>query len=137
MNLDYKAIGARVKNFRIRPQSPPGTCNNLRKKCRLRFRAIPQVLMDCLVGRIRLLLLCAGIAKQQLIRRCIKCHGQINQNLHTQFFLARFNIAHIRHGNIHTLREGGCLADIIPTMIEMMGMEQPAEMTGKSLLIKK
>lgn len=37
----------------------------------------------------------------------------------------------------YTLREGGCLADIIPTMIEMMGMEQPAEMTGKSLLLKK
>ncbi len=33
------------------------------------------------------------------------------------------------------LREGGCLADIVPTLIEMMGMEQPAEMTGKSLLI--
>lgn len=37
----------------------------------------------------------------------------------------------------YTLREGGCLADIVPTMIEMMGMEQPEEMTGKSLLIKK
>lgn len=37
----------------------------------------------------------------------------------------------------YTLREGGCLADIVPTMIEMMGMEQPIEMTGKSLLIKK
>ena len=36
-----------------------------------------------------------------------------------------------------TLREGGCLADIIPTLIELMGKEQPAEMTGKSLLIKK
>lgn len=36
-----------------------------------------------------------------------------------------------------TLREGGCLADIAPTLIEMMGMEQPKEMTGKSLLIKK
>ena len=33
----------------------------------------------------------------------------------------------------YTLKEGGCLADIIPTMIEMMGMEQPKEMTGKSL----
>ncbi|MBR6526783.1 MAG: 2,3-bisphosphoglycerate-independent phosphoglycerate mutase [Lachnospiraceae bacterium] len=33
------------------------------------------------------------------------------------------------------LREGGCLADIIPTMIELMGMEQPKEMTGKSLLV--
>ena len=37
----------------------------------------------------------------------------------------------------YTLREDGCLADIVPTMIECMGMEQPKEMTGKSLLIKK
>ena len=34
------------------------------------------------------------------------------------------------------LREGGCLADIVPTLIELMGMEQPAEMTGKSLIVK-
>lgn len=33
------------------------------------------------------------------------------------------------------LREGGCLADIVPTLIELMGMEQPKEMTGKSLLV--
>lgn len=37
----------------------------------------------------------------------------------------------------YTLREGGRLADIIPTLIELMGMEQPAEMTGKSLLVRK
>lgn len=36
----------------------------------------------------------------------------------------------------YKLREGGCLADIAPTLIELMGMEQPEEMTGKSLLIK-
>lgn len=35
------------------------------------------------------------------------------------------------------LREGGCLADIAPTLIELMGMEQPEEMTGKSLLVRK
>lgn len=35
------------------------------------------------------------------------------------------------------LREGGCLADIIPTLIEIMGKEQPKEMTGKSLLVRK
>ncbi|XCP83628.1 2,3-bisphosphoglycerate-independent phosphoglycerate mutase [Roseburia hominis] len=35
------------------------------------------------------------------------------------------------------LREGGCLADIAPTLIELMGMEKPAEMTGESLLIKR
>lgn len=33
------------------------------------------------------------------------------------------------------LREGGCLADIAPTLIELMGLAQPAEMTGKSLLV--
>ena len=36
----------------------------------------------------------------------------------------------------YKLREGGCLADIAPTLIELMGMKQPAEMTGKSLLVK-
>lgn len=43
----------------------------------------------------------------------------------------------INYDPAYTLRDGGCLADIVPTLIEMMGMEQPAEMTGKSLLIKK
>ena len=37
----------------------------------------------------------------------------------------------------YTLREDGCLADIVPTLIQLMGMEQPAEMTGKSLLVEK
>lgn len=37
----------------------------------------------------------------------------------------------------YTLREGGCLADIAPTLIELMGMEQPKEMTGKSLLARR
>ncbi|MCF0132340.1 MAG: 2,3-bisphosphoglycerate-independent phosphoglycerate mutase [Blautia sp.] len=36
----------------------------------------------------------------------------------------------------YKLREGGCLADIIPTLIELMGKEQPEEMTGKSLLVE-
>ena len=40
-------------------------------------------------------------------------------------------------GAEYGLREGGCLADIAPTLIELMGMEQPKEMTGKSLLVKR
>ncbi len=32
------------------------------------------------------------------------------------------------------LRDGGCLADIAPTMLEILELEQPAEMSGKSLL---
>ena len=34
------------------------------------------------------------------------------------------------------LREGGRLCDIVPTLIEMMGMEKPAEMTGESLILR-
>ncbi len=34
------------------------------------------------------------------------------------------------------IKEGGKLCDIAPTLLEMMGLEQPKEMTGKSLLIK-
>ena len=43
----------------------------------------------------------------------------------------------VNYDKDYTLRENGCLADIIPTLIEVMGMKQPEEMTGKSLLIKK
>ena len=43
----------------------------------------------------------------------------------------------VNYDPAYTLKEGGCLADIVPTLIQIMGKEQPAEMTGKSLLIKK
>ena len=43
----------------------------------------------------------------------------------------------VNAGEGYGLREGGCLADIAPTLIELMGMEQPKEMTGRSLLVRK
>ncbi len=43
----------------------------------------------------------------------------------------------VNYDEAYTLKEGGRLADIVPTLIEMMGMEKPVEMTGSSLLIKK
>lgn len=33
-----------------------------------------------------------------------------------------------------TLRSGGILADVAPTLLELLGLEQPAAMTGRSLL---
>lgn len=33
-------------------------------------------------------------------------------------------------------KENGVLGDVAPTVLAAMGIEQPAEMTGKSLLIK-
>ena len=43
----------------------------------------------------------------------------------------------VNYDEDYTLKEGGCLADIVPTLLEMMGLDKPEEMTGKSLLIKK
>ena len=43
----------------------------------------------------------------------------------------------INYDPAYTLAEDGRLADIVPTLIEMMGMEQPKEMTGHSLLVRK
>ncbi|HET9513776.1 MAG TPA: 2,3-bisphosphoglycerate-independent phosphoglycerate mutase, partial [Gemmatimonadales bacterium] len=35
--------------------------------------------------------------------------------------------------DITGLRKGGALCDVAPTILELMGLEQPLEMTGKSL----
>lgn len=43
----------------------------------------------------------------------------------------------VNYDSAYTLKEGGKLADIAPTLLEMMGLEKPAEMTGESLLVKK
>ena len=37
----------------------------------------------------------------------------------------------------YKLKENGRLADLAPTMLDLMGIEQPKEMTGESLLIKE
>jgi len=38
------------------------------------------------------------------------------------------------HGSQPTLREEGCLADIAPTILEILDIPQPEEMTGQSLI---
>ncbi len=43
----------------------------------------------------------------------------------------------VNYDKDYTLKEGGKLADIVPTLIDMMGMEKPEKMTGESLLIRK
>ena len=43
----------------------------------------------------------------------------------------------VNYDDAYTLREGGCLADIAPTLLEIMGLPQPKEMTGRSLLVRK
>ncbi len=43
----------------------------------------------------------------------------------------------VNYDEAYTLKEGGRLCDIVPTLLEVMGLEQPAEMSGESLLVKK
>ena len=38
-------------------------------------------------------------------------------------------------GDVKLRETGGVLADIAPTMLQMMGLPQPAEMTGKSMIV--
>jgi 2,3-bisphosphoglycerate-independent phosphoglycerate mutase len=38
-------------------------------------------------------------------------------------------------GSEATLRDGGCLADVAPTVLRIMGIAQPEEMTGTSLIV--
>ncbi len=71
-------------------------------------------------------------------------HGNVEQLIdyetHTPFTAHTTNqvpFILVNYDEEYTLRDGGALADIIPTLIEVMGMEQPKEMTGKSLLIRK
>ncbi len=39
-------------------------------------------------------------------------------------------------GSEYQLKEGGKLCDLCPTLLDIMGLEQPKEMTGESLLVK-
>ncbi|MEZ6244304.1 MAG: 2,3-bisphosphoglycerate-independent phosphoglycerate mutase, partial [Phycisphaerales bacterium] len=51
---------------------------------------------------------------------------------HTTYDVPLFVVGQSVRGR--KLREGGRLADIAPTALDMMGLERPAEMTGRSLL---
>jgi 2,3-bisphosphoglycerate-independent phosphoglycerate mutase len=35
------------------------------------------------------------------------------------------------------LRDGGILADVAPTVLDLLGIDQPPEMTGRSLLLAR
>ena len=38
--------------------------------------------------------------------------------------------------DVKALAEGGVLADLAPTMLDLLALPQPAEMTGRSLLVR-
>lgn len=43
-------------------------------------------------------------------------------------------LRHISHGKVQKLQKKGGLSDIAPTVLKLMGLEVPKEMTGKPLL---
>jgi 2,3-bisphosphoglycerate-independent phosphoglycerate mutase len=49
--------------------------------------------------------------------------------------LTSFFVGHL--GRAATAVEGGKQSDLAPTMLTLMGMEVPAEMTGKPLMVLK
>ena len=68
-------------------------------------------------------------------------HGNVDQMLDadgvTPFTAHSTNpVPLVMVGHEGKLAEGGVLADLAPTMLDMMGIPQPAEMTGHSLLVK-
>jgi 2,3-bisphosphoglycerate-independent phosphoglycerate mutase len=40
------------------------------------------------------------------------------------------------HGCEVELREGGCLADVAPTILQILQLPIPVEMTGKSMILQ-
>jgi 2,3-bisphosphoglycerate-independent phosphoglycerate mutase len=55
---------------------------------------------------------------------------------HTLNLVEAFVVGEDYGGGKIKLREGGRLGDIAPTLLAMIGLPQPAEMTGKSLIAK-
>lgn len=58
--------------------------------------------------------------------------NQETEQAHTAHTTNKVPLVYI--GGKHVLREGGSLSDLAPTMLSILGVEQPEEMTGRSLL---
>ena len=59
-----------------------------------------------------------------------------NGNVVTSHSTNPVPLVHIAEENPSALADGGCLCDIAPTLLTLMGLDIPAEMTGKNLAVK-
>ncbi|MEE0867738.1 MAG: 2,3-bisphosphoglycerate-independent phosphoglycerate mutase [Clostridia bacterium] len=99
---------------------------------------------DCAVKAVETVDECMGKVVDAVLGRggvvCITAdHGNADQMVDPEtkdVFTAHTTnpVPFIVAGESCTLREGGRLADIAPTLLDIMGMEKPAEMTGESLI---
>jgi 2,3-bisphosphoglycerate-independent phosphoglycerate mutase len=67
---------------------------------------------------------------------CDEMVDPVTQEPHTQHTLYPVPCMVIDEANWHLL-PGGDLSSVAPTVLQLMGLQQPAEMTGKSLLMKE
>jgi len=59
---------------------------------------------------------------------------EISQQVHTQHTTGPVPLVYIGDRSL-SLGSDGSLANIAPTMLDLMGIEQPSEMSGKSLIV--
>ena len=65
---------------------------------------------------------------------CEQMNDYDSGQLHTQHTTYPVPLVYVGHRNV-TLREtGGVLSDVAPTLLAMMGIEQPASMSGTNLM---
>lgn len=65
------------------------------------------------------------------------CDRMIDENTgdpHTYHTTAMVPLFVIASDKLHLLRPRGILADVAPTILDLMGLEQPSEMTGRTLI---
>jgi 2,3-bisphosphoglycerate-independent phosphoglycerate mutase len=67
---------------------------------------------------------------------CDEMVDPVTQEPHTQHTLYPVPCMVIDEANWHLL-PGGDLSSVAPTVLQLMGLQQPSEMTGKSLLMKE
>lgn len=65
---------------------------------------------------------------------CEQMFDPESNQAHTQHTTDKVPLVYVGEQDV-AIREGGALRDIAPTLLAMMGVEKPAEMTGASLLL--
>lgn len=65
---------------------------------------------------------------------CEQMHDQTSGQPHTQHTTGQVPFIYVGNKAVSIREQGGILADVAPTMLILMGLEKPAEMTGQSLL---
>jgi 2,3-bisphosphoglycerate-independent phosphoglycerate mutase len=90
--------------------------------------------LDICVGRCVTAMLAAGgeVVISADHGNCENMYDAVNQQPHTQHTLNQVPFLYV--GRPATIRHGGALRDIAPSMLSIMGLSKPAEMTGESLI---